>query len=102
MEEPPRSIKERLFTRKVLLRSVFIGVIIAVGAIIGCLNVWAAGGWHIGMAVPSDWFNFEEAISYQRLFALKTKAWQNYRDNTEQKNSPAAGRRKTITQNHPE
>ncbi len=55
MQEPPRSIKERLFTRKVLLRSVFIGVIIAVGAIIGCLNVWAAGGWHIGMAVPSDW-----------------------------------------------
>ncbi len=55
MEEPPRSIKERLFTRKVLLRSVFIGVIIAVGAIIGCLNVWATGGWHIGMPVPSDW-----------------------------------------------
>ncbi len=55
MEEPPRSIKERLFTRKVLLRSVFIGVIIAIGAIIGCLNVWATGGWHIGMAVPADW-----------------------------------------------
>ncbi len=55
MEEPPRSIKERLFTRKVLLRSVFIGVIIAAGAMIGCLNAWAAGGWHIGMPVPSDW-----------------------------------------------
>ncbi len=55
MEEPPRSIKERLFTRKVLLRSIFIGVIIATGAIIGCLNVWATGGWHIGMAVPTDW-----------------------------------------------
>jgi len=55
MEEPPRSIKERLFTRKVLLRSVFIGVIIALGAIIGCLSVWAAGGWRIGMPVPSDW-----------------------------------------------
>jgi len=61
MEEPPRSIKERLFTRKVLLRSVFIGVIIAVGALIGCLNAWAVGGvggagaWHIGMPVPSDW-----------------------------------------------
>jgi magnesium-transporting ATPase (P-type) len=55
MQEPPRSIKERLFTRKVLLRSVFIGVIIAAGAMIGCLNAWAAGGWHIGMPVPSDW-----------------------------------------------
>jgi P-type Ca2+ transporter type 2C len=55
MQEPPRSIKERLFTRKVLSRSIFIGVIIAVGAIIGCLNIWAAGGWHIGMPVPADW-----------------------------------------------
>jgi P-type Ca2+ transporter type 2C len=55
MEEPPRSIKERLFTRKVLLRSVFIGVIIAVGALIGCLNVWASAGWHFGMPVPENW-----------------------------------------------
>jgi P-type Ca2+ transporter type 2C len=55
MQEPPRSIKERLFTRRVLIRSVFIGIIIATGAMIGCLNAWAAGGWHIGMPVPSDW-----------------------------------------------
>ena len=55
MQEPPRSIKERLFTRRVLLRSVFIGVIIAAGAMIGCLSAWAAGGWHIGMPVPTDW-----------------------------------------------
>ena len=54
MEEPPRSIKERLFTRKVLLRSIFIGVIIAVGAIVGCLYAWAPV-WHIGMPVPTDW-----------------------------------------------
>jgi potassium/sodium efflux P-type ATPase len=53
MQEPPRSIKERLFTRKVLLRSVFIGVIIAAGAMIGCLNAWAAGGWHFGLALTS-------------------------------------------------
>ena len=53
MQEPPRSIKERLFTRKVLLRSVFIGVMIATGAMIGCLNAWAAGGWHFGMALTS-------------------------------------------------
>jgi magnesium-transporting ATPase (P-type) len=53
MQEPPRSIKERLFTRKVLLRSVFIGVIIATGAMIGCLNAWATGGWHFGMALTS-------------------------------------------------
>jgi len=54
MMEPPRSIKERLFTRKVLLRSVFIGVIIATGAMIGCLNAWAAGGWHFGMVLTSS------------------------------------------------
>lgn len=53
MQEPPRSIKERLFTRKVLLRSVFIGVIIATGAMIGCLNAWAVGGWHFGMALTT-------------------------------------------------
>jgi len=49
MAEPPRSIKERLFTGKVLLRSVFIGVIIATGAMIGCINAWTTGGWHFGM-----------------------------------------------------
>ena len=54
MQEPPRSIKERLFTRKVLLRSVFIGIIIATGAMIGCLNAWAAGGWHFGMALTTS------------------------------------------------
>ena len=53
MLEPPRSIKERLFTRRVLLRSVFIGVIIAVGAMIGCINAWVAGGWTFGMALTS-------------------------------------------------
>ncbi len=55
MQEPPRSIKERLFTRRVLIRSVFIGAIIATGAMIGCLEAWATGGWHIGMPVPADW-----------------------------------------------
>ena len=54
MQEPPRSIKERLFTRRVLMRSVFIGVIIAVGAMIGCINAWTAGGWHFGMALQAQ------------------------------------------------
>jgi potassium/sodium efflux P-type ATPase len=48
MQEPPRSIRERLFTTKVLLRSQYIGVITAVGAMIGCLAVWSAGGWRFG------------------------------------------------------
>jgi magnesium-transporting ATPase (P-type) len=55
MQEPPRSTKERLFTRKVFLRSVYIGVIIAIGAMIGCINAWTAGGWHLGMQLaPND------------------------------------------------
>jgi Ca2+-transporting ATPase len=54
MLEPPRSLKERLFTSKVFLRSFYIGVIIAVGAMYGCLSAWMAGGWQLGMALPSD------------------------------------------------
>jgi magnesium-transporting ATPase (P-type) len=55
MQEPPRSIKERLFSTKVFLRSLYIGMIIATGAMIGCLNAWAAGGWHFGMQLdPTD------------------------------------------------
>jgi len=54
MQEPPRSIKERLFNRKVLIRSVFIGAIIAAGAMYGCLSAWMAGGWHFGMPLAAD------------------------------------------------
>jgi Ca2+-transporting ATPase len=55
MQEPPRSLKERLFTGKVFGRSLYIGVIIAVGAMYGCLSAWVAGGWHLGMALaPND------------------------------------------------
>jgi Ca2+-transporting ATPase len=54
MQEPPRSLRERLFTAKVFLRSFYVGVIIAIGAMFGCLSAWMAGGWHLGMALPSD------------------------------------------------
>jgi len=54
MREPPRSIKERLFTDKVFLRSIYIGAIIATGAMIGCLNAWATGGWQFGMPLAPD------------------------------------------------
>ncbi len=55
MQEPPRSLKERLFTRGVFLRSIYIGVIIAIGAIVGCISVWVAGGWNLSMGIPPDW-----------------------------------------------
>ena len=54
MQEPPRSIKERLFTTKVLLRSQYIGVVTAIGAMIGCLAVWSAGGWTYGTPLASN------------------------------------------------
>jgi P-type Ca2+ transporter type 2C len=54
MQEPPRSLKERLFTGKVFGRSLYIGVIIAVGAMIGCLGAWTAGGWHYGMQLSAN------------------------------------------------
>jgi len=55
MQEPPRSLKERLFTGKVFARSLYIGVVIAVGAMIGALMAWSSGGWRLGMPVPLDW-----------------------------------------------
>jgi len=54
MEEPPRSAKERLFNKKVFLRSFYIGLIIAAGAMVGCLSVWSASGWHLGMSLRAD------------------------------------------------
>lgn len=49
MQEPPRNVKERLFSKPVFLRSLYLGFIIAAGAMIGCLSAWSAGGWHLGM-----------------------------------------------------
>lgn len=49
MQESPRSVKERLFNRKAFLRSIYLGMIIAAGAMYGCLSAWSAGGWHLGM-----------------------------------------------------
>jgi magnesium-transporting ATPase (P-type) len=53
MQEPPRSVTERLFSTKTFLRSLYIGMIIATGAMIGCLYTWMAGGWHWGMPLDS-------------------------------------------------
>ena len=54
MKEPPRSVKERLFNKKVFLRSFYIGLIIAAGAMVGCLSAWSASGWHLGMSLRAD------------------------------------------------
>ena len=54
MQERPRSIKERLFSTKVFLRSLYLGVIIATGAMVGCMLTWMAAGWRLGMS-PGPW-----------------------------------------------
>ncbi len=54
MDEEPRSTKERLFNTKVFLRSLYIGIIIAAGAMYGCITTWQAGGWHLGQALAAD------------------------------------------------
>ncbi len=54
MQEPPRSIKERMFTRGVFLRSLYIGLIIGGGAMFACVSTWMAGGWQFGMPLASN------------------------------------------------
>ncbi len=54
MKEPPRSIKKQLFDMKAILRSLYVGLIIAIGAMFGCLHVWSVGGWHLGMQLDPN------------------------------------------------
>lgn len=54
MHESPRSVKERLFSKKVFLRSLYLGLIIAAGAMYGCLSVWSSGGWYLGMQLDPN------------------------------------------------
>lgn len=48
MSEMPRSINERLFNSRVFFRSLYIGAIIATGAVLGCITAWVSGGWQFG------------------------------------------------------
>ncbi len=54
MQEPPRSIKERMFTRGVFLRSLYIGLIIGGGAMFACVSTWMAGGWQFGIPLATN------------------------------------------------
>ena len=54
MSKPPRSVEEHLFDSKVLLRSLYVGLIISAGAMYGCIATWSAGGWHLGMALNAS------------------------------------------------
>jgi magnesium-transporting ATPase (P-type) len=54
MGEPPRNVSERLFSRGVFLRSLYIGLIISAGAMFGCFSAWFAGGWSFGTPTISN------------------------------------------------
>jgi magnesium-transporting ATPase (P-type) len=55
MSKPPRSVEDHLFDSRVLLRSLYVGLIISAGAMYGCLATWSTGGWHLGMMLdPSN------------------------------------------------
>jgi Ca2+-transporting ATPase len=54
MQEPPRSVGERLFNKSVFLRSLYIGSIIAAGAMFACTAAWTAGGWRLGSQLSAS------------------------------------------------
>ncbi len=54
MSRPPRSVTERIFDAHTLGRSLFIGTIIATGAMYGCLSSWMQGGWRLGQELASS------------------------------------------------
>jgi magnesium-transporting ATPase (P-type) len=53
MNRPPRNPKERLFNKRTIARSLYLGAIIAVGALFGCLHLWSTAGWYVGMQLPT-------------------------------------------------
>ncbi|QOJ79072.1 cation-transporting P-type ATPase [Infirmifilum lucidum] len=55
MDEPPKSKSERLFDRKVILRSFIIGLIASTLALYNCIRAWHEGGWALGATLdPSS------------------------------------------------
>jgi len=48
MSRPPRSRKEKIFNFATIGRSLFLGLFISLGALLGCLLVWTLGGWRLG------------------------------------------------------
>ncbi|HEY3420277.1 MAG TPA: cation-transporting P-type ATPase [Methanomassiliicoccales archaeon] len=54
MERPPRSRASRIFGRTALARTMILGSLIGVFALMICLNIWSQHGWTIGMGTMSD------------------------------------------------
>ncbi len=54
MSEPPRSVTERIFHKRAIARSLFLGLGIGVMVMAACLWTWHAGGWTYGEQLASD------------------------------------------------
>ncbi|MGD0818639.1 MAG: cation-transporting P-type ATPase [Methanomassiliicoccales archaeon] len=54
MERPPRSRTSRIFSPSALVRTLVIGAVIGLFALMFCLNVWSQHGWTLGMGSMSD------------------------------------------------
>ena len=54
MMKPPRKIGTRLINISTLIRGLYLGVIVSVGAIYWAFHVWVTGGWALGQNTVSD------------------------------------------------
>jgi Ca2+-transporting ATPase len=54
MSEPPRSTTERIFHKRAIARSLFLGLCIGIMVVAACLWTWHAGGWTYGEKLASD------------------------------------------------
>jgi len=54
MMKPPRKIGTRLINISTLIRGLYLGVIVSVGAIYWAFHVWGTGGWALGQNTVSD------------------------------------------------
>jgi magnesium-transporting ATPase (P-type) len=54
MEKAPRRLGSRLIDASVLLRSLYVGIIVSIGALVWAFHTWMTAGWSIGQATVAD------------------------------------------------
>ena len=54
MKRPPRRLGSRLIDAPVLLRSLYVGVIVSIGALLWAFRTWMTGGWSFGRVAVND------------------------------------------------
>jgi Ca2+-transporting ATPase len=54
MSRPPRRLGSRIVDSRILLRSLYVGTIVSIAAILGAFNVWEQAGWSLGQTFVSN------------------------------------------------